>query len=456
MTGIVHLGLGNFHRAHQAVYTAAALAEEPGDWGILAAASTSRTVVSALRAQDLRYHVVELSPGRAEISSPAVHTGVLVAAEETETLVAAIAAADTRIVTLTVTEHGYSYSPETLGLDLDSAAVRHDLRDVPPRTPIGQLTRGLQRRARTHGHGVTIVSCDNLAGNGRHTRQLVREFAAALPDPELVDWIDRHVRFPNTMVDRIVPATTDETRRIVAERLGVEDAVPVPAEPFTMWVLEDDFARGRPRWEAGGAIFTGDVGAYELLKLRLLNGTHSLIAYLGLLSGAHYISDAVARPFVERAARRVIAEDYLPTFTPPEAIDVDDYVEQLFGRFSNSALAHRTSQVGSDGSLKLPQRITEPVLWHHKQGRVAGHLALTVAAYLRCVELGTEIRDPALERLRPLVARARSARELVGALFDEGQVFAPELADCGDFLDRTGRLLDILREHGPAQAAAEV
>ncbi|TNC26560.1 mannitol dehydrogenase family protein [Amycolatopsis alkalitolerans] len=450
MAGIVHLGLGNFHRAHQAVYTAAA--PDGAEWGILAAASSSRTVVDALRRQDLRYHVVEISPAEARISAPAVHTGVLVAAEETDALLAAIAAEETRMITLTVTEHGYSYSPKTLGLDLDSPDVRHDLAEAAPRTPIGQIARGLQRRARTHGRGITVLSCDNLAENGRHTRRLVREFVAALPDPALAEWIDESVTFPNAMVDRIVPATTDETRRIVAERLGVEDAVPVPAEPFTMWVLEDDFAQGRPRWEAGGAIFTDDVSAYELLKLRLLNGTHSLIAYLGLLSGARHVADSVARPFVERAARRVMAEDYLPTFTPPEAIDVEQYIEQLFARFSNSALGHRAAQVGSDGSLKLPQRITEPVLWHQKQGRVPGQLALTVAAYLCCLDTG--IRDPALERLRAL--DSGTAREFVEAVFHKGQIFAAELAECSGFTELVAELVEVIRTHGAAQAAAIV
>jgi fructuronate reductase len=456
-TGIVHLGMGNFHRAHQAVYTAAALAEQPGPWGILAAASSSHAVADELAAQDLLYTVVELSPAGTEISAPASHTGVLVAADDPSALVRAIAAEATRIVTLTVTEHGYWYAPSTHGLALDAPQIQHDLaHPEDPRTPIGQIARALQRRARTHGHAITVLSCDNLAENGKHTRALVREFAGALGDDDLLAWIDANVTFPSTMVDRIVPATTGELRRLVAERTGVDDAIPVPAEPFTMWAIEDDFAAGRPRWEAGGAIFTDDVPAFEVLKLRLLNGTHSLIAYLGLLAGCRHIPDAVARPFVETAARRVIAE-YLPTFTPPAAIDVDEYVEQLFERFANSALAHRCSQVASDGSVKLPQRITAPVLAHET---VPDHLALTVAAFLCCTAPlgaappGTEdIRDPALPRLRSLAASARGASELVERVFREGRIFSPELAERPAFLARIAELMEILRAHGPRAAA---
>ncbi|GAA2420748.1 mannitol dehydrogenase family protein [Actinomadura vinacea] len=464
--GIVHLGLGNFHRAHQAVYTAAALAEEDGPWGIAAAANRSRAVASAMTEQDLLYSVVEISPEGAAVSVPGVHTEVLVAADEPGTLVDRIAAASTRIVTLTVTEHGYTYSPATLGLDVGAPAVRHDLAAPDaPRTPIGQIVAGLRRRAATHGTPLTVVSCDNLSDNGAHTRRLVREFAALLPGgDDLTGWIDTNVAFPSTMVDRIVPATAPEHLAVAAERLGLDDRAAVPAEPFTMWVLEDRFAAGRPRWEAGGAIFSADVAGYELLKLRLLNGTHSLIAYLGLLSGRRTIPDSVALPFVESAARAVLAGDYLPTLTVPAEIVLDEYVERLFQRFRNSALAHRAAQVGSDGSLKLPQRVTRPALEHLDAGRMPHHLALTVAAYLRCLaplpgddlpEGVRDVRDPARERLGELGARASTSRELVeAALLGEG-LFGSELGHRTPFLDRTAALLDVLRRHGPETAAAE-
>jgi fructuronate reductase len=466
-TGIVHLGLGNFHRAHQAVYTAAALAAEDGPWGILGVASRSGAVAAALREQDLRYGVIEISPENTSVTVPAVHTGAVVAADDPAAVVGAIAAAGTAIVTLTVTEHGYTYSPHTHRLDLDNPAVRADLRaGSPPTTSIGQIVRGLQGRARTHGTPITVLSCDNLAANGSHTGRLVREFVHALPvaeRDELAGWVESAVTFPNSMVDRIVPATTDAYRAAVVEQLGVRDLVPVPAEPFTMWVLQDRFAAGRPLWERGGALFTDDVEPYELLKLRLLNGTHSLIAYLGALDGRATIPAAVAEPFVGDAARRVLRDEYLPTLTVPRDVDVDAYEAQLFTRWANSALGHRTTQVGSDGSVKLAQRIPEPAVEHLEKGRMPHHLALTFAAYLCCIAPpagydpgphAAAMADPARARLAADAAAAPSVASYVRTVLDGG-LLGRELAQHTEFADRVAELVDVIVAHGPAAAARE-
>ncbi|WP_243788473.1 mannitol dehydrogenase family protein [Saccharopolyspora gloriosae] len=464
-TGIVHLGLGNFHRAHQAVHTAQALAHTDGPWGILGVAGRSTGVADAMREQDLRYAVTELSPHGSSVTVPGVHTGVLVAARQTDAVLDAIAAPDTRIVTITVTERGYTYSPRTHALDVDSEAVRADLRgDAPPRTTIGQIVRGLQRRSRTGAGPVTVLSCDNLGANGRRTRRLVREFIAELPAAErdeLDPWVAASVTFPNSMVDRIVPATTDEHRDAVRAHLGVHDAVPVPAEPFSMWVLEDDFAAGRPAWEHAGALFTDDVEAYELLKLRLLNGTHSLIAYLGALDGCETIPEAIGRPFIADAARRALREDYLPTLKVPEGINVDDYIERLFGRWANSALGHRTRQVGSDGSVKLAQRVPEPALVHLRSGRIPQQLALTVAAYLCCLAPAAEtgphaaaMSDSARENLAESLRRNASTKSFVDEVLGGG-LLGDELAGHGEFTDRVAELADLITTRGPAAAVRE-
>ncbi|WP_052864190.1 mannitol dehydrogenase family protein [Streptomyces niger] len=468
-TGIVHLGLGNFHRAHQAVYTAAALAREDGAWGVLGVAGRSTDVADALRAQDLRYTVAEVSPDGVRCTIPAVHTGVLVAAHEPEQVQRALAAPGTRVVSLTVTEHGYTYSPRTGGLDLDHPGIRADLRGgrTAPRTTLGRIVRALQGRAATHGAPVTVLSCDNLVGNGDHTRRLVEEFIDHLPAAERAEvaaWLAAgHVTFPNTMVDRIVPATTDAERAAVAEALGLHDEVPVPAEPFTMWVLEDRFAASRPAWEAGGALFTDDVEPYELLKVRLLNGTHSLIAYLGALAGRDTIPQSTALPFVAEAARAVLLDEYLPSLTVPDDVDLDAYVAQLFTRWANSALGHRTRQVGSDGSVKLRQRVPDPALLHLRAGRMPHHLALTVAAYLSCMapapgfdpgEHAAAMADPARERLRALRSRTHDARSFATAVLDDG-LLGDALPDHPAFAARIGDFLDLLRTHGPRAAATE-
>lgn len=465
--GIVHLGLGNFHRAHQAVYTDAAISAHGGDWGIIGVSSRSSAVTDAMHAQDMTYTVVEISPEGSTFSTPRVHSDAFVAAENPERVVAEIGAATTRIVSLTVTENGYTYSPATGSLNVTDADVQHDLAQAAdPRTPIGQIVRGLQLRSRTHGEPVTILSCDNLSDNGHHTRRLVREFASLLPAAEATEtlrWIDANVTFPSSMVDRIVPATTDHYRTLVAEQLGYADRIPVPAEPFTMWILEDNFIAGRPAWEAGGAIFTDDVAGYEQLKVRLLNGTHSLIAYLGALSGAATIPDSTALDYVENAARAILRHEYLPSVQVPADVDVDAYEAQLFLRWRNSALGHRTSQVGSDGSVKLRQRIPLPALQMLDAGAMPHYLALTTAAYLSCIapldgfDPGVhahEMQDPATESLQRLAAGSASGRELAEKVIGQLHLLGDELATRDDFIHRTGELIDIIHQHGPQAAAS--
>ena len=456
--GIVHLGLGSFHRAHQALYTARALDDEPGPWGIVGVARRSRRVTGALRAQDGLYSVLELGGADAAPLVVGVHTELLVAADEPDAVVARLADPATRIATLTVTEQGYTARAGTGRLDTENPAVRADLDGAPPATTIGLLTRGLRERRRGHAEPMAIVSCDNVARNGEHTRALVLEFAGLLREPgaaELRAWIERSVAFPSTMVDRIVPATRAEHRARAARLLGLHDGAPVVAEPFSAWVLEDRFPAGRPRWEAAGAVFSDEVQRHEQLKLRLLNATHSLVAYLGLLAGERSIARAIARPEIRAAAEHAIDAELRPTFQAPAEVDVARYVDGLFARFANAALDHRTCQVASDGSAKLPVRLTAAVLHHTARGAVPRALALTVAAYVRCLAtpdayddaaLGA-IADPERERLEQLGRRARSSRELVDGIFELG-IFAPALAEATAFVDAVAELHAVLAAHG--------
>ncbi|MDN3310631.1 mannitol dehydrogenase family protein [Microbacterium oryzae] len=464
VAGILHLGLGNFHRAHQAVYTRAALDAHGGDWGIVGVASRSRAVVDALRAQRLEYAVAEISPHGMSLSVPAVHSDAFVASETPERLVGSIADPAIRVVTLTVTENGYSYSAATGHLDVAEAGIAADLRGGLPRTTIGGLARGLQRRASDGGSPVTILSCDNLAENGAHTERLVREFLQLLPGgegDEALAFLDQAVAFPSSMVDRIVPSTTDQLRDDVSAALGRRDEIPVPAEPFSMWAIEDRFAAGRPAWEAGGAVFTDEVGRYEQMKVRLLNGTHSLIAYLGALSGAETIPEAIVRPDIEGAARRVLANEYLPSIQVPSGVDIEDYERQLFDRWANIALRHRTSQVGTDGSVKLRQRVPEPAVLTLRAGAMPQQIALTVAGYLACIaplpgfEPGPHARamnDAARPRLAAAAATARSGVDLARAGIAEMQLLGQELAEESAFIARVGELVDIISTHGVGAA----
>lgn len=464
--GILHLGLGSFHRAHQAVYTAAALQSAGGDWGIIGVASRSRSIVDAMHAQDMLYSVATISPGSTSLSIPGVHTDAFVGAEQPERVVAQIADDGIRILTLTVTEKGYSYSPASQALDLDDDTVRADLRGGAPRSTIGQLARGLQARA-AGGAPLSILSCDNLSANGAHTEKLVREFLTELPGSEGSDalaFLDRAVTFPSSMVDRIVPSTTAELRTRVSALLGARDDIPVPAEPFTMWAIEDRFAGGRPAWEAGGAVFTDEVGRYEQMKVRLLNGTHSLIAYLGALSGAATIPEAIGLDGIESAARAVLRDEYEPSIEVPSGVDIRAYESELFERWANSALGHRTSQVGTDGSVKLRQRIPEPALLALGKGEMPHLIALTVAGYLSCIAPlpgfdpglhAAAMTDGARERLAGFAASARTGRELAQRVIGDLHLFGDGLGSQDAFIARVGELVDIIRRRGVDVAIAD-
>lgn len=465
--GILHLGLGNFHRAHQAVYTAAAQRTGEQPWGIVGVASRSRTVVDAMHEQDLLYAVATISPAGTSVSIPAVHTDAYVAADDPGRVVRQLADGGIRVVTLTVTENGYSYSAATQHLDLADPVVTADLQGAAPRSTIGQLARGLQLRAAGAGDPIAILSCDNLAANGTHTEKLVREFLGELPGAEGAEaqaFIDSSVTFPSSMVDRIVPATTAQLRAEVAARLGLVDETPVPAEPFTMWAIEDRFAAGRPAWEAGGAVFTDEVGRYEQLKVRLLNGTHSLIAYLGALSGAETIPAAIGVAGIEAAARAVLRGEYEPSVQVPSGVDVREYEHQLFERWGNSALGHRTTQVGSDGSVKLGQRVPEPAARALDEGRMPHLIALTVAGYLSCLAPlpgfdpgphAAAMTDPARESLAALAATARDGRDLARRVIAERRLLGRRLADADGFIDRVGELVDLIARSGVAAAIDE-
>ncbi|NLU73137.1 mannitol dehydrogenase family protein [Streptomyces sp. HNM0575] len=473
---IVHLGLGNFHRAHQAPYTEDAAGR--GDpWEITGVAGTTRGVVEALHRQRMRYSVVTLAPGSTRVRQVASITDAFVAADEPMRPVREIADPRTRIVSLTVTEKGYDISPHTGRLDLDAPHIRADLEGgAPPRSTVGRLAAGLLRRVLGPGAPVTVLSCDNITANGETLHGLVRDFAEAMPGRdggELLAFLQESVTFPDTMVDRIVPATTDFHRGLAAEA-GHRDEVPVPAEPFSMWVMRDRFAAGRPAWEEAGAVMTDRVHDYETVKVRLLNGSHSLLAYLGLLTGRALIADAAADPGLGRAVRR-LGDEYEPTLGLPEGFDVAAYRAELDVRFANRRLAHRTSQVGADGSLKLAQRVPDAALWHLDRGRVPAALALTVAAWLCCAAYPERLdadrtgvpADPGGERIRALAARsgaaggsgggsARRARRLAHASLADEAVLGQRLGERGEFTDTVAALLETLETGGVTAAVRAV
>ena len=452
--GIVHLGLGAFHRAHQAVFTEDAMALEGGDWGIVGVSLRSPATRDALAPQDGLYSVLERDGDADRLRVVGAVVGSLVAPESPSGVIDRLADPATRIVTLTVTEKGYCHDPATGTLRRDDPGVGHDLTHPDhPQTVLGLLTAALERRRLKEVPPFTVLSCDNLPANGRTVAGLLRAFAEAR-DPALGDWVAANVACPCTMVDRIVPATTDADRASVSQRLGLEDAWPVVTEPFKQWVIEDRFPTGRPAWELAGAELVAEVVPFEEMKLRLLNGSHSTLAYLGYLAGHQTVAEAMAsRPFA-RLVGDLMRQEAAPTLHMPPGVDVSGYINALEERFANPGLQHRTWQIAMDGSQKLPQRLLGTIRDRLVQGQPLDRLALGVAAWMRYVmgrdEAGNpiDVRDPLADRLKSLAdAAGPDPAGIAGALLSVEAVFGTDLPASETFRDAvTGSLADLLRK----------
>lgn len=433
--GIVHLGVGAFHRAHQAFYTEAVLNQFGGDWGIIGCSLRSPTVRDQLAPQDGLYTLVERSGEGEKLQVIGAVLQNLVGPENPAALVAAMAEPNIKIVSLTVTEKGYCHDPATGNLDLLHPDIQHDLENLSaPKSAIGFLVAALQRRADAGGKSFTVLSCDNLPNNGGVLEKVIVQFAQQV-SARLADWISAHTCFPSTMVDRIVPATTDDDRREIEARLGVRDEGMVVAEPFSQWVIEDKFSDGRPQWEKVGALLVNDVHVFEKIKLRLLNGAHSTMAYTGYLSGFHFISEVMGEPAFVNMIKLYMAREAGETLSVPQGFDIEAYKQQLRDRFSNKALKHRTWQIAMDGSQKLPQRLLEAVRQQLVENGHIDILCLGVAAWIRYVsgvdEQGKaiEVSDPLSTELRALCdAAANKPEAMVRAVVGLQKVFGDDLA----------------------------
>jgi len=441
-TGIVHLGIGNFHRAHQAVMTDDALSLQDAElgWGITGISLRSPAMRDALAPQDGLYSLIQRDGSGASIRIVGSVRKVLVGPEGPETVLRAMAQPGVRIVSLTVTEKGYCHDPATGALDETHPMIVADLQT--PERPvgvIGTLVEALKRRRKADLPPFTVLSCDNLPNNGDTVRGLVRRFAE-LRDPGLGRWIADVVAFPNSMVDRIVPATTDAERAEVATVLGMEDAWPVATEPFCQWVIEDNFTAGRPAWDRVGAQLVGDVAPFEVMKLRLLNGSHSTLAYLGVLAGHETVADAMADPSFDRLIRKLMAAELAPTVPPPPNTDMAAYQQALCQRFTNTALHHKTRQIAIDGSQKLPQRLLAAARDRLAKRQPLPLIALGVAGWCRYVggvdEHGRriDVDDPLADRLRAASAISSVPSEKVSAILQIAEVFGTDLTASQPFV----------------------
>lgn len=393
--GILHLGPGAFFRAHLADYTDEALRATGGDWGIEAAGLRNSIAADQFNAQKGCFTLLT----RDGTKTTAKVLGSVLGGIAPDDILARLNAPEIRIVSLTLTEKAYGLDTATGGLDQDHPAIAADLTGkTPPRSAVGLLVAGLAARRVAGRPAFTPLSCDNLAGNGQLLRRLVLDFAA-LRDPELAEWIAQDVPFPNTMVDRITPASTQETLNDARRLTGIDDPLAVETESFRQWVIEDHFAQGRPEWDRAGAVFVQDVAPYEAMKLRMLNGTHSLLAWLGLAAGHVYVRDAIADPAIARAAKTHLTAA-AQTLAPVGNVDFADYATALLERFRNKAIAHRLDQIAMDGTQKLPQRILSPAAETLARGGDTDSFARVMAGWVWHAAQCQPLHDPRAEEIR--------------------------------------------------------
>jgi fructuronate reductase len=397
----------------------------------------SGAVVEQLAPQDGLYALAERGANDERLRVVGVVRELRFAGADPDGLLARIADPAVHVITLSVSEKGYRHDATTGRLRLEDPGIAADLSGTGPSTVVGQLALGLDARRRANSAPISVVCCDNLPDNGRVLGGLVRDFAERLPYAgELLSWIEDSVRFPSTMVDRITPATTAADRAEIAAALGVQDSAAVITEPFRQWVIEDDFAAPRPAWERAGAITTDDVRPYEQLKLRLLNGCHSTVAYLGVLADQELVSDAVA-PRLPFAAvlRELMERDAAPTLVVPTGFDLAAYQAEVLVRFANPGLRHRTLQVAMDGTQKLPQRLLDTVCERRRAGAQPVFAALGVAAWMRFVSArcsdggrALTVHDPLADRIAERLGGREEPAAVVDGLLSMHEIFKEELA----------------------------
>ncbi|WP_337261719.1 MULTISPECIES: mannitol dehydrogenase family protein [unclassified Serratia (in: enterobacteria)] len=460
---MVHLGFGAFHRAHQALLTDRVLNRKGGDWGICEISLFGGDkLFQTLRAQDHLYTVLEKgAAGNQAIVIGAVHESVHRKLEDIDAVLEKLAEPQVAIVSMTITEKGYCIEPGSGQLDLQHDAIRADLADpTHPTTVPGILVEALHRRHQRNLPAFSVLSCDNIPENGHVVRNAVTGLAQAR-DRELAQWIASNVTFPSTMVDRIVPASTPGTLDEVAAALGgVRDECAIACEPFIQWVIEDNFVAGRPEWEAAGVQLVDDVLPFEQMKLRMLNGSHSFLAYLGYLAGYQHINDCMADEYYRRAAYHLMLHEQAPTLRV-SGIDLTAYADRLIARYSNPALQHRTWQIAMDGTQKLPQRMLDSVRWHLQHGGSYAGLALGVAGWMRYVggidDAGQpiDVRDPMLATLQQVVSATPDGEPRVAALLAIKSIFGEQLPADEKFVAAVTQAYLSLRDRGARQTVKE-
>ncbi|MEQ9561670.1 MAG: mannitol dehydrogenase family protein [Woeseiaceae bacterium] len=460
--GIVHLGVGAFMRAHVAMYCDDAMARDGGNWGIAGVSLRQRTVYDQLNPQDCLYTVAVRDDANTQFALVEAIRSIHVAPEDPGNVLRLLSDPNVRIVTLTITEKGYCLDPDSGDLDLDHKDIAHDLAHLDaPRSAIGFIVAALRARFTEGAPPVSLLSCDNLPANGARLRAGVLRFAREI-DADLAERIEKEITFPATMVDRIVPATTADDLDAARAVLGCRDEALVKTEPFRQWVIEDRFASGRPGWDAGGAMFVPDVAPYETAKLRLLNGAHSSLAYLGYLAGYEYVHDVMQSKHFVNFLRYLMTREISPVTPAPPGMAHAQYIEALLQRFSNAALEHRTWQIAMDGSQKLPQRLLNTARQQLRTGGPVAGIGLAIAAWMRYAlgrdESGSaiDVRDPLAARFSEIAAQhPHESDSIVERFFGIEEIFGNDLSRDARFSAIVSGALRKLLEKGSAATVQE-
>ncbi len=461
--GVVHFGVGGFHRAHQAMYLDTLMnAGEALDWGIVGVGTMPQDarMRDVMAAQDGLYTLVVKHPdGRREPRVIGSMLRYLLAADDPGAVLAAMRAASTRIVSLTITEGGYLFHPSTGELDASHPLLQPDLEEgATPTTPFGFIVEALRLRREDGTAPFTVMSCDNIPGNGDVAKKMVTAFAR-LKDTELAAWIESSVRFPNSMVDRITPVTATEDIIALRDEFGVEDGWPVVCEPFTQWALEDSFeggAEGRPPFELVGVQLVPDVEPYELMKLRLLNASHQALCYVGYLSGYRYAHEVCQDPLFTDFLLAYMDREATPTLHDVPGVDLDAYKHQLIERFANPEVRDTLARLCAESSDRIPKWLVPVIRTNLAKGGEIERSALVVATWARYAEGVDEQGRPidVVDQLkdRVMAAAARQGDEPLAFIQDE-QLFG-DLADEKRFAQAYTGWLDSLHQVG-ARATLE-
>jgi fructuronate reductase len=440
---IVHLGVGAFHRGHQAWYTEQVMNQFGGNWGIVGASLRSAQAQQQLLPQDGLYSLVVRDSEEQSVQVIGALKEVIVAPQQPQVLLAQLSAEATQLVTLTITEKGYCYDFATQDLDVKHPDIVRDLATYPEQvvSAIGFLVAALDQRCQQQ-LPLTIISCDNLPANGKLLKQVVLSFAERVK-PSLVGWIKKFVSFPCSMVDRIVPATTETDIEALQKILKVDDQAAVFTEPFSQWIIENNFKTPMPAWERVGALLVEDVQPFEEMKLRLLNGSHSLIAYLGYLAGYDYVHQVMADEHLSGLIRTYMDDVAGKTLSMPDSFDLAGYKELLYKRFSNSSLNHKTAQIAQDGSQKIVQRWLSVLRESAQKGRDIQLLSLAIAAWIKYLQGQRDtgdryqVIDPMAATFNQLTAQHTDSETLIPAVLALEGIFSGLAQELPDILPMT-------------------